>query len=68
MKKQAKKVITGIALAVGIGIGFMGALAPRTADAAWPGPAQCTKDSQCDAICGGAGWGDCIAFKCYCLR
>lgn len=32
----------------------------------WPGPVQCTRDRDCDAICGGAGTGVCHVWKCYC--
>lgn len=32
----------------------------------WPGPVQCTRNSDCDSICGGVGTGSCSRWVCYC--
>ncbi len=36
--------------------------------ASWSCPAYsqiCTTNSQCDALCGGAGWGECIVYSSF---
>ncbi|HVG60749.1 MAG TPA: hypothetical protein VNA24_19485 [Hyalangium sp.] len=32
----------------------------------WPGEGACTRDSQCDTVCGGPNTGVCSRFICYC--
>lgn len=51
--------------------GYCGLKATSVTDApdqasSWPGPVQCTRNSDCDAICGGPGTGACHVWKCYC--
>lgn len=51
--------------------GYCGLPAESVTDGAdqvnsWPGPVECTKNSDCDVTCGGVGTGVCYAWKCYC--
>jgi hypothetical protein len=57
--KKLKKLAVAAALVTGVALGF--------GMAAWPGNPQCTRDRDCDAICGGPGTGVCSAWKCYCI-
>jgi hypothetical protein len=63
--KKAKNFWMAAALAVGLGLGFGAAFLPSAAQA-WPGEPECTKNSDCDAKCGGPGTGVCQVWHCYC--
>jgi hypothetical protein len=65
--KKAKNLGVALALALGLGVGFGVALVPGTAQANdCPGPAECTRNSDCDAKCGGPGSGVCQVWTCVC--
>jgi hypothetical protein len=57
--KLLRLVVLGLILCAAL---FAG---PQVAAASWSCPFYtiiCSTDSQCDAYCGGVGWGECISF------
>ena len=68
--KKAKSVWTLAALVAGVGIGFGMTFSPATAQAsATPSNmVECAYDYQCDAKCGGQGWGACLRGRCFCTH
>jgi hypothetical protein len=56
--KKLKKLAVAASLLTGMALGF---------GMAWPGEPECTRDRDCDAVCGGTGAGVCHNWKCWCL-
>ncbi|WP_434386508.1 hypothetical protein [Melittangium boletus] len=69
MMKQAKGLWAVGALMLGLGMGFTAGASSTVAQAPEaPGIVECSKNSQCDARCGGTGNGACQMGRCYCIR